>query len=88
MGVIAQELSKLEKVEEEKKEPVEEEEIVYDSEFERVKDQYKELEEVFKNFALKEASQSEGLSVAQVAAGNGEDGKVNEKQAETGVIII
>lgn len=81
-------MPKLEKNEEEKKEPVEEEEIVYDSEFERVKDQYKELQEVFKNFALKEASQSEGLNISQAMNSTGEDGKVNEKQAETGVFHI
>lgn len=81
-------MSKLEKNEEEKKEPVEEEEIVYDSEFERVKDQYKELQEVFKNFALKEASQSEGLNISQAMNSTGEDGKVNEKQVETGVFHI
>lgn len=78
----------MEKNEDEKKEPVEEEEIVYDSEFERVKDQYKELQEVFKNFALKEASQSEGLNISQAMNSTGEDGKVNEKQAETGVFHI
>ena len=81
-------MSKLEKNEEEKKESVEEEEIVYDSEFERVKDQYKELQEVFKNFALKEASQSEGLNVSQTINSTGEDGKVNEKQAEPGVCYM
>lgn len=58
---------------------------MYDSEFERVKEQYKELEEVFKNFAVKEASQSEGYIVSQAAAEGGEDGKVTEKQEETGV---
>ena len=32
---------------------------VYDSAFEKVKDQYKELQEVFQNFAAKEAAQIE-----------------------------
>lgn len=87
-SVIVQEVKKLETAEEEKKNiEVEEEsnEIVYDSEFERVKDQYKELEEVFKNFAVKEAAQSEGVLIPQIAAEGSEGGKVSEKQAETGV---
>ena len=40
------------------------------------------------DFALKEASQSEGLNVSQTMNSTGEDGKVNEKQAETGVFYM
>ena len=54
------------KKEEEKKETTtnqnemeEEVNFVYDSAFEKVKDQYQELQEVFKNFAAKEAAQVE-----------------------------
>ena len=40
----------------EKEAPNDIEEYIVDSEFDRVKDQYVELQEVFKNFAAKEAS--------------------------------
>ena len=40
----------------EKEAPNDIEEYIVDSEFDRVKDQYAELQEVFKNFAAKEAS--------------------------------
>ena len=36
--------------------------FVYDSAFEKVKDQYKELQEVFQNFAAKEAAQIETVA--------------------------
>ena len=36
---------------------------VYDSAFEKVKDQYKELQEVFQNFAAKEAAQIETVII-------------------------
>lgn len=36
---------------------------VYDSAFEKVKDQYKELQEVFQNFAAKEAAQIETVLI-------------------------
>lgn len=84
MSVIIQEVKELEKKEELQQDIQNEEEdneIVYDSEFERVKDQYKELEEVFKNFAAKEASQSENAVLPQTNT----DGKVSEKQEETAV---
>lgn len=35
---------------------------MYDSAFEKVKDQYKELQEVFQNFAAKEAAQIETVT--------------------------
>lgn len=86
MSVIIQEVKELEKKVESQQDIQNEEEdneIVYDSEFERVKDQYKELEEVFKNFAAKEASQSENGILLQTNT----DGKVSEKQEETAVFI-
>lgn len=85
VSVIRQAVESLEQKEQTNEVEEDNTEIVYDSEFERVKEQYKELEEVFKNFAVKEASQSEGYIVSQAAAEGGEDGKVTEKQEETGV---
>ena len=74
----------------ENKVKVEENEITltYDSEFEREKDQYQELEEVFRNFALKEASQYSRQTISEEAAAGVEDDKSKDKQVESTVYSL
>ncbi|KAM7455297.1 hypothetical protein BLSTO_03949 [Blastocystis sp. subtype 1] len=56
---------------------------VYDSAFEKVKDQYKELQEVFQNFAAKEAAQIETVAASTDASAAGADGSQHPDTAES-----